>query len=247
MIINFFIFFLFSVDLEDTQTNTKNTQEENINEDNDEEMKKKDIIMCKQGDPDNNHNRIVNNTDIMDERTKNNNHEDCSVIKDRCNDSPNNNEVPNNLGCPQPRSVHRHIQGPPNLETVLRGNGIIKKEKPPVINGTFNNKKETNNSGLQQLLLIENPKRNGDCSPSLKEPKTPVIVVKTISDINNFSDFKPKNGGKRFDGKCEPSEEEKIQEYMKRSDTAVIYQEPVEQQAQGKRIIFRLCELLFWI
>lgn len=215
--------------MEETHSNTKESQEEIIKGDNDEEMKKKEAIMCKQSDPDDNHNRIICNSDSINERTKNNN-EDINVLKDK-NDSPFN-EVPNSPRCP-PRLVHRHIQGPPNLETVLRGNGIVKKEKPPVINGTYNNKKETNNSGLQQLLL-ETPKRNGDCSPSLKESKTPVIVVKTISDINNVSDFKTKNGGRKFDGKSEPTEEEKIKEYLKRSDTAVIYQEPVEQQATGK-------------
>lgn len=204
------VFFL-SVEGEEAQSNAKQCQVEES--EGDEGAKMTDVVMCKPNHPDSNHNRIIRNSDKRNIERNKESEEEEEEEGQVLNDSGSSAyEVPNGS-----QLVRRHIQGPQNLETVLRVNGVVKKEKASVIN----DKRETN-LGLQQLLLLEKPKTNGDCSPCLKESKTPVIIVKTVNDLNN-GDFRGK------EERREASEEERIQEYLRRSDTAVIYQEPVEQ------------------
>lgn len=68
---------------------------------------------------------------------------------------------------------YRHNLGPPDLETILRANGSLRKESMGA---------RKNESSLQHLLHLNT---NGDVTPSLNTSKTPVIVVKTVSALNN--------------------------------------------------------------
>jgi len=63
----------------------------------------------------------------------------------------------NHLSSENRNGFRHHIQGPPNLETILRANGKI--DKKPFLS-------------------------NGDLPPSLNCTKTPVIIVKTVSALN---------------------------------------------------------------
>ncbi|EEB10083.1 hypothetical protein Phum_PHUM017910 [Pediculus humanus corporis] len=115
-----------------------------------------------------------------------------------------------------------------------------------VMNGKTTKKKfsETNVVNLEKLLLFDD-KKNGNVI-SLKKPKTktPLIVVKTVKDLNNV--YKHKNGEINNDRNDEDRrkkydvEEEKIKEYLMRNDTAVIYQEPVDQKVKDVFIVFLL-------
>ncbi|KAL0271045.1 UNVERIFIED_CONTAM: hypothetical protein PYX00_008278 [Menopon gallinae] len=213
---------LVAVEGEETQPNATEPRAEECEKD--EAAKMTDAAMCKQNHPDSNHNRIIRNSDKRNiERNKGSEEdedeeaaaaaaaveedEEGQVLNDR--GSPVY-EVPNGS-----QLVRRHIQGPQNLETVLRVNGVVKKEKHPVIN----DKRETN-LGLQQLLLLEKPKTNGDCSPSLKESKTPVIIVKSVHDLNN-GDFRGK--------------EEKREASKGRTDTGISAEERHRRHLPGAR------------
>ncbi|KAK6631638.1 hypothetical protein RUM44_006167 [Polyplax serrata] len=188
----------------------------------DDGMKMHEALMCK---------RIESDEDDMAERfeqtviVNGNGNEHYNSIKSNGNSLTT--EVPN--ACLQ----YKDSEDSSNKKAALKLNGHVKTGQP-LMNGTLRHS-ETNGS-LQQLLMLDNTKRNGEITPSLKKSKTPLIVVKTVNDLNNICNSRPKNGERKLLEKKDLSEEEeKIKEYLKRGDTAVIYQEPVDQKAKGQR------------
>lgn len=207
--------YFFSVESDELETNNKDSQGNSLRiENHEDQIKMKERVMCKQ----------VSLEDDSGDKIKS---ENAANGNDYCDVYKNGSQSPS-TEVPIINSQSKHVIEFLNSQPVSRLNGLAKKE--PLLNGT--------NGSLQHLLLLDNAKKNGDISPSLKEPKTPVILVKTVNDLNNICDSKSKNSDRKFFDRKEESEEERIQEYLKRGDTAVIYQEPVDQKAKGKCLSF---------